>query len=109
MQRDLPVKESRRLIFALFLYSNLPHTISKKKINMLKIFYAKAYKSGFVLLVEFADGVKKRYDCYKLLGIATFKPLEDVSLFNQARVDSGGHGDEIDVSEAELWENGYEV
>ena len=62
------------------------------------------------LLVSFDNGVQKTYDCKPLLAHTVFKPLRQDWLFQLVYVDSGGYGviwsDEIDLSEAELWENG---
>ncbi len=65
------------------------------------------------LLVTFDNGVQKTYDCKPLLAHTVFKPLRQDWLFESVSVDSGGYGviwsDEIDLSEAELWENGRAV
>lgn len=68
-----------------------------------------------VLLVTFRNGVEKKYNVRMLYAqIPEFKILEDnVTLFNQVRVDVGGYGvswnDELDLSADELWENGVET
>ena len=40
-----------------------------------------------------------------------FDPLKDFFFFKSFRIASGGYGlewnDDIDISDAELWENGY--
>jgi len=65
------------------------------------------------LLVKFANGVEKIYDCTQLLGIEMFQLLKSDALFKSAKVDAGGYGvswnDEVDLSEYELWTNGVEV
>lgn len=65
------------------------------------------------LLVTFDNGVCKVYDCTPLLVHTVFKPLRHEWLFRLVQVDSGGYGviwsDEIDLSEAELWDNGRVV
>jgi len=62
------------------------------------------------LLVTFANGVRKLYDCKPLLAKETFAPLKEEWFFRLARVDKGGYGvswdDDVDLSESELWENG---
>ncbi len=65
---------------------------------------------GKQLLVRFAGGTEKVYDCGPLLGQEPFSALENESLFRQVKVDAGGYGvswsDQIDLSESELWING---
>lgn len=69
----------------------------------------------YVLLVGFANGLKKRYDVKPLFDKkGVFHSLVDVGgLFERVRVDVGGYGivwnDEIDLSCNELWDNGTEV
>ena len=66
--------------------------------------------SGKRLLVTFATGERKIYDCTPLLKEDVFRPLQDENLFRQARADQDGYGviwnDDIDLAEAELWRNG---
>jgi len=64
-----------------------------------------------VLLVEFENGIKKRYDVKQL--IPRFDVYEDLKyndLFKAVYVDCGGYGiawnGDIDISECELWSNG---
>ncbi len=68
---------------------------------------------GRRLLVAFANGVTKVYDCTPLLAYAPFKPLADDPLFRCVKADPHGYGvvwnDDIDLAEAELWENGREA
>ena len=67
-------------------------------------------KPGKTLLVEFANGVSKVYDCKPLLKSEVFRPLENEALFRRALADSHGYGvvwtDEIDLAESEVWING---
>ncbi len=62
------------------------------------------------LLVTFATGERKIYDCKPLLQEEVFRPLQGEELFCRARADKHGYGvvwnDEIDLAEAELWING---
>jgi hypothetical protein len=62
------------------------------------------------LLVTFDNGTRKLYDCTRLLRSEVFAPLQEEWLFRTVRADAGGYGiswtDELDLSEAELWENG---
>jgi hypothetical protein len=65
------------------------------------------------LLVTFDNGTRKVYDCNPLLDSDVFAPLQEDWLFRTVHADAGGYGisrtDELDLSEAELWENGYLV
>jgi len=68
-------------------------------------------KDSLQLLVEFTNGIKKRYDVSKLFGqFPDYKILEHRPLFETVRVDCGGCGvawtPEIDISEWEIWDNG---
>jgi hypothetical protein len=62
------------------------------------------------LLVRFAGGQQKLYDCAPLVNREPFSALANETLFRQVKVDAGGYGiswnDEIDLSESELWLNG---
>ncbi len=66
--------------------------------------------TGKRLLVGFANGVTKVYDCTPLLACEPFKPLADDVLFRCVKADPHGYGvvwsDDIDLAESELWENG---
>lgn len=70
-------------------------------------------KPGKILPVEFANGVRKEYDCKPLLKSEVFCPLEDEALFRLVHADSHGYGviwtDEIDLAESEIWINGQVV
>jgi hypothetical protein len=62
------------------------------------------------LLVTFDNGTRKVYDCNPLLDSDVFAPLQEDWLFRTVHADAGGYGiswtDELDLSEAELWEKG---
>jgi hypothetical protein len=62
------------------------------------------------LLVGFAGGVTKIYDCTPLLKHQPFRPLSDDAMFKLVRADRHGYGvvwtDELDLAESELWLNG---
>ena len=77
-----------------------------------KIKYADASKP-FYLIVFFDNGVKKEYDCSRLLSRPEFKLMSDMVFFKSAHVDAGGYGiswnDDIDISEYELWNNGKTI
>jgi hypothetical protein len=66
------------------------------------------------LLVKFANGIEKIYDCKPLIEkFEPFQPLENEVFFKQVKVDAGGYGiswdDKVDLSEYELWVNAIEV
>ena len=60
--------------------------------------------------MTFDNGTRKVYDCKPLLQSEVFALLQDEWLFRTVRADAGGYGiswtEELDLSEAELWENG---
>ena len=62
------------------------------------------------LLVAFANGDERLYDCTPLLDSAAFSPLCNEALFRAVRPDPYGYGvmwsDDIDLAESELWLNG---
>lgn len=68
---------------------------------------------GKLLLVTFAGGVQKMYDCRSLLDLDRFRLLKQEAFFKAVSVDPGGYGvswnDDMDLSEYELWTNGVEV
>ena len=68
---------------------------------------------GKRLLVLFANGVEKVYDCNQLLHLEPFQILENEAFFKSVKVDQGGYGiswnDNVDLSEYELWVNSKEV
>ena len=65
------------------------------------------------LLVQFANGVEKIYDCTPLLSLDRFEILKNEAFFKAVKVDAGGYGiswnDDTDLSEYELWTNSVEV
>ena len=74
-----------------------------------------AATEGYVLIVQFSEGVTKRYDLNPLFGkIPVFKILqESAELYYSVEVDVGGYGiiwnDDLDLSCDELWDNGEVV
>ena len=70
-------------------------------------------QAGKRLMVEFANGVFKIYDCTPLLQSEVFRPLQDEAVFRCARADVHGYGvvwnDEIDLAESEIWINGQDA
>jgi len=66
--------------------------------------------TGKRLLVVFATGDRRLYDCQPLLAGGVFARLADEALFQQARADAHGYGvvwdDELDLAESELWLKG---
>jgi len=68
---------------------------------------------GRQLLVLFANGVRKIYDCTQLLHLEPFKVLQNDAFFRSVKVDPGGYGiswnDNVDLSEYELWVNSKEA
>jgi hypothetical protein len=64
------------------------------------------------LLVKFANGVEKIYDCTQILQLDVFQNLNNEAFFKTIKVDPGGYGiswnDDLDLSEYELWVNGEE-
>lgn len=67
-------------------------------------------KDDYLLIVNFDNGVRKKYDFKRNFTNPAFQDLRDKNLFRQVKVDSGGYGiswnDELDLSEYELWVNG---
>ena len=69
-------------------------------------------KENYIIICEFADGTKKRYDVKKI--IKQYKAfnvlLNNKNLFNRVKVDIGGYGivwdEKIDLASEEIWENG---
>ncbi|MBF0105826.1 MAG: DUF2442 domain-containing protein [Deltaproteobacteria bacterium] len=65
------------------------------------------------LEVTFDRGIKKIYDCTKLLNQEAFISLNNDAVFNCVHVECGGYGiawdDDTDLSESELWINGKEI
>ena len=64
------------------------------------------------LLVKFVNGIEKIYDCNPLLCLEMFEVLKNDAFFKAVKVDAGGYGiswnDDTDLSEYELWTNGFE-
>ena len=69
-------------------------------------------QTGKKLVVEFANGVFKLYDCNPLLDSEAFRLLRDEAVFRCARVDDHGYGviwnDDIDLAESEIWIHGQD-
>ncbi|HHY24609.1 MAG TPA: DUF2442 domain-containing protein [Clostridiaceae bacterium] len=66
---------------------------------------------NLLLLVEFQNGQKKKYDIKPLMSKwQAFKDLNNENLFRLVKVDTGGYGviwnKNIDLACNELWENG---
>ena len=65
------------------------------------------------LLVTFVNGVRKVYNCHRILNLERFQLLKHEAFFKAVTVDPGGYGvswdEETDLSEYELWNNGVEV
>ena len=70
---------------------------------------------NFVLLVGFQNGIEKTQDMRTLYPIfPQFEVFEnDIDLFNQVQVDTGGYGiswnDDLDLDAEDIWEDGIEV
>ena len=66
-----------------------------------------------LLLVDFANGEKRLYDCKPLLLHEEFRLLSDDAFFKCAKADPHGYGvvwsDEVDLAESEIWLNGERV
>jgi len=77
-----------------------------------KVLTARAV-NGHTLLIEFSNHCKKSYDVTPLLEQDMFAPLKNPALFKAVEVDQGGYavvwGNEIDISEYELWRHGKEL
>lgn len=63
-----------------------------------------------VLLVEFDNHQRKKYDVSPLLKQEMFSPLKNPAFFKAVRVEQGGYAvvwnNNIDISEYELWSHG---
>ncbi len=74
-----------------------------------------AATDNFILIVQFAEGVTKKYDLKQLFKkIPAFTTLQkSVDLYYSVEVDVGGYGiiwnDDLDLSCDELWDNGEVV
>ncbi|MBL1352215.1 MAG: DUF2442 domain-containing protein [Zetaproteobacteria bacterium] len=77
-----------------------------------RILTAKAIENH-ILLIEFENAKKKKYDILPLLEKEMFSPLKNPVLFKSVRVEKGGYAifwnDDIDISEYELWKHGKEM
>lgn len=66
-----------------------------------------------MLLIEFNNNQKKKYDVAPLLNKDMFSPLKNPALFKAVKIEQGGYAvvwnSGIDISEYELWRNGNEV
>lgn len=63
-----------------------------------------------ILLIEFENHERRRYDINSLFGKEMFHPLKDSALFKNVQIEKGGYAvywnNEIDISEYELWVHG---
>ena len=68
---------------------------------------------NYILLVEFDNNKKKKYDVGPLLNKTMFSPLKNPALFKAVTVEQGGYAvtwnSDIDISEHELWRHGQEA
>ena len=66
--------------------------------------------SECIILVEFSNNERRKYDITPLLEKTMFQPLKNPVFFKNFRVDAGGYGivwnEDIDISEYELWTHG---
>ncbi|QBQ54768.1 DUF2442 domain-containing protein [Nitrosococcus wardiae] len=66
--------------------------------------------TNHILLIEFENHEKRKYDITPLLEKEMFYPLKDSALFKNVHIEKGGYAvywnDEIDISEYELWVHG---
>ncbi|MGL4873874.1 MAG: DUF2442 domain-containing protein [Clostridium sp.] len=64
--------------------------------------------NNYRLQVEFSNKVTKIVDFTKKLKEDPYTDLEDINLFNNAKIDAGGYGiswnDDIDIAECELYD-----
>jgi hypothetical protein len=63
-----------------------------------------------ILVVEFENLQRRKYDITSLLEKEMFYPLKDPAFFKNVQIERGGYAvywnDEIDISEYELWVHG---
>jgi len=68
---------------------------------------------NYILLIEFDNNQKKKYDVAPLLNKEMFSPLKNPALFKAVKVEIGGYAvtwnNDIDISEYELWRHGQEA
>ena len=80
--------------------------------NYPKIQSVKAIDSH-ILIIEFNNRQKKKYDITPLLEKEMFAPLKNAVLFKAVQVDQGGYAifwnSQIDISEYELWTHGQVI
>ena len=70
-------------------------------------------ENNYILIVEFDNHKKKKYDITPLLKKEMFIPLKNIALFNTVQVEQAGYAvvwnNHIDISEYELWKNGQAI
>jgi hypothetical protein len=71
-------------------------------------------QQNLILLVEFENGVRKKYDVGSLFEqFPEYEILKNKSMFDTVFVDCGGYSvawtPDIDISEWELWDNGIKI
>ena len=63
-----------------------------------------------IIVIEFDNKQKKKYDITPLLEKDMFSPLKNSALFKSVKVEQGGYAivwdNRIDISEYELWKHG---
>lgn len=77
-----------------------PQPVSVKAVRPLE---------NYTVLVTFADGRKKIFDFFPLLGMKCYQPLKNKDLFNSVYVDYGTivwNDGEIDIAPETLFEEG---
>ena len=66
--------------------------------------------NNHMLVVEFDNNKKKKYDVTPLLSKDMFSPLKNPAFFKTVSVEQGGYAvvwnNDIDISEYELWSHG---
>lgn len=69
--------------------------------------------NNYILEVVFDNQCKKKYDIRPLLKKDTFLPLKNPMFFKNVQIEPGGYAvfwdQNIDISEYELWTNGFTV
>lgn len=69
--------------------------------------------NNHILIVEFDNNQKRKYDITPLLSKEMFYPLKNPALFKTVSVEQGGYAviwnKDIDISEYELWSHGQEM
>ena len=68
-------------------------------------------KEHYTLFIKFDNREERVYDVSPLLTKKMFSPLKNKALFKKVKVDKGGYAvywnKDIDISEYELWKNGF--